>query len=366
MSSQPPLISVIVPVYNVEQWLGSCLESLCNQSYRNLEIICVEDASLDNSAQILGFYASRDPRIKIIMQQNAGLSGARNSGLAHATGDWVTGVDSDDWLLPDIYESVVPFLTDDVDMLMFGTDVVDDENNALLEKRQNYFRMVPPQIRGGDSPRTAEITPNLPQRINVCFWNKLWRRSIITNHSLRFPEGLIHEDEAFIRLFLPFARRWCYVPKIGYKYRLRQGSIMDNANRQDMQKKFSDCLSIGTFLHKAYTQGDPVPFAYEYLSAYLYHVYSLIQRNGGDWAAWAPLVEACRSMGGTPHDYRLPPLQPQSRISRFFVQKERCARIFRIGPIPLLMLRYGEDGKLAEWQTLAGIALASVKRLLKK
>ncbi len=364
--SPSPLISVIVPVYNVEQWLGQCLKSLCNQSYRNLEIICVEDASQDSSSQILGDYASRDPRIKIIMQQNAGLSGARNSGLAHATGDWVTGVDSDDWLLPDIYEYVIPFLTDDVDMLMFGTEVVDDGDNTLPEKRQNYFRMVPPQALGGDSPRAVEITPDLPQRINVCFWNKLWRRSIISDHSLRFPEGLIHEDEAFIRLFLPFARRWRYVPKIGYKYRQRQGSIMDNVNRQDMRKRNFQYLSIGTFLHKAYMQGEPVPFAYEYLSAYLCHVYPLIQRKGGDWTAWVPLVKACRGMSDIPHDYRLSYLLPQGRISRFFVQNERWARIFRIGPIPLLMLRYGEDGRLAEWQTLVGIALASVKRRLKK
>ena len=121
------LISVIVPVYNAAPWLRRCLDSICCQSYSNLEILCINDGSTDNSAVILDEYAAKDNRIRVITQQNAGLSAARNAGLENATGEWVTGVDADDYITPDVYEKAVACIAASVDMVAFGVQMVDDE-----------------------------------------------------------------------------------------------------------------------------------------------------------------------------------------------------------------------------------------------
>ena len=106
MEQNKPLISVIVPVYNVEKYVGRCITSNINQSYTNLEIIVVNDGSTDNSLSVCESYAAKDNRIKLITQENRGLSGARNTGLRHYTGEYVTFVDSDDW----IHRNMVEYL----------------------------------------------------------------------------------------------------------------------------------------------------------------------------------------------------------------------------------------------------------------
>lgn len=240
MNANLPLISVIVPVYKVEKWLEKCLDSICKQTYSNLEIICVDDASPDRCGEILDAYAEQDARIKVIHQKNMGLSGARNTGLEHATGEWITGVDSDDYLQPDIYAACAPHLTDEVDMLVFGTELIAEPGAAITEPQTRYF-ILPEE---GMYPVDATV----PQKINVCFWNKLWRRSIIEQHHLRFPQGLIHEDEAFTRLFLPFARRWYALPQTGYLYLQRQGSIMNAYTEHDRLKRVDNYLLIAQYL----------------------------------------------------------------------------------------------------------------------
>ena len=107
------MISIIVPVYNTAPYLPQCLDSLVNQTYRDIEIICVNDGSTDNSPDILKAYAERDSRILVIHQENLGLSGARNKGLESARGEWVMFVDSDDWIAPDMYEKLYHHLTED-------------------------------------------------------------------------------------------------------------------------------------------------------------------------------------------------------------------------------------------------------------
>ncbi|MBQ8256263.1 MAG: glycosyltransferase, partial [Alphaproteobacteria bacterium] len=97
-------LSVIIPVYNVAEYLAECLTSVCNQTLTDIEIICVNDGSTDNSGDILQDFAKQDTRIQIINQENAGLSAARNSGLNYSTGEYITVLDSDDWIALDYYE----------------------------------------------------------------------------------------------------------------------------------------------------------------------------------------------------------------------------------------------------------------------
>lgn len=209
-------VSVIVPVYNTAPWLRRCLDSICAQSYRNLEILCVNDGSTDNSAEILAEYAARDARIRVFTQENAGLSAARNTALMHATGEWIAGVDSDDYVAADVYEKAVACITEGVDAVFFGVQTV-DEMGAVIPDPMGYFSL---------PTENMPFSERLALRLNVCFWSKLWRRSFIAEHGLCFPDGLVHEDEAFYYLAAPWLRKAAFSPSIGYFYVQRSGSIM--------------------------------------------------------------------------------------------------------------------------------------------
>lgn len=228
-----PLISVIVPVYKTEAYLPKCLDSICGQTYRNLEIICVDDESPDRSGEILEEYARRDPRVKVILRKNGGLSAARNSGLSAATGEWVTGVDSDDFLEPDIYEKAVEKLSEQVDILVFGMQLVYEEGVSSTGL-ESYFKLPEEGVlEQGDLRMTYT---------NVCFCNKLWRRSLIEGHGVTFPEGLIHEDEFFYRCLAPHARGIYILPRTGYNYVQRAGSIVHSG--KSPMEKYRDVLPI--------------------------------------------------------------------------------------------------------------------------
>ena len=160
-----PLISVIVPVYNTAPWLRRCLDSICSQSYKNLEILCVNDGSPDNAAEILAEYVAKDSRLKIFTQENAGLSAARNTGLEHASGEWVTGVDSDDYLYPGIYEQAIKHCHEDVDMVFFGVQKVDDEDNIL---HPNQYFSLPKEYELTPGLRLTSLAHGLPKSIKHC------------------------------------------------------------------------------------------------------------------------------------------------------------------------------------------------------
>ena len=233
-------LSVIVPVYNTARWLRSCLDSICTQSYKNLEILCVNDGSTDNSAEILKEYADNDPRIKVFTQENSGLSAARNTGLKHATGEWVTGVDSDDTLCPGIYEQCIAHCSESVDMVFFGVRVITPEGKEL---NNDYFALP----EAGE----YELPPARAKQLNVCFCDKLWRRSMLTAHNLQFPVGLVHEDEAMYWLSAPYIRRIAICPSIGYSYLQREGSIINDTSLS-AQKRIERYMRILEYVYNEY------------------------------------------------------------------------------------------------------------------
>lgn len=213
--------------------MRKCLNSICGQTYRNLEIICVDDESPDRSGEILEEYARWDPRVKVVHRKNGGLSAARNSGLAAATGEWVTGVDSDDYLEPDIYEKAVEKLSEQVDILVFGTRLI-YEAGVKSTNLESYFELPEEGVlEQGDLRMTYT---------NVCFCNKLWRRSLIEEHGVTFPEGLIHEDEFFYRCLAPHAKGIYVLPHVGYYYVQRAGSIIHSGKTP--LEKYQDTVPV--------------------------------------------------------------------------------------------------------------------------
>lgn len=188
-----PLISVIIPVYNVEKYLRRCLDSVVAQTYRNLEIICVDDGSVDESGRICDQYAARDARIKVIHQENQGISAVRNRGLDAAEGEYIAFVDSDDYILEDMYKKMLDKLLDyNVDLCVCQWQYEFSDGRQVV-KKQN----IDPTIYGCKT--SLKFTHflykgNYESVVVVAVWNKLYRRALLD--TIRF-EGRIHEDEAF-------------------------------------------------------------------------------------------------------------------------------------------------------------------------
>ena len=242
-----PLISVIVPVYNVEKYLRKCLDSICGQTYRNLEILCVNDGSTDGSAAILEEYADRDKRIKVFRQKNAGLSAARNTALEVATGEWIAGVDSDDYLESDAFEYALAEADDQTDIITYGVqvtwqDVPDDP------RMQQYFDI---HFKGKHAA-SVDLISQSP----VTFWDKLWRKSLIDRFNCRFPVGLWYEDTYFYYALAPFARKISYRPDKKYHYVRRGGSIMSESTSSN--PKLFDRLRIALATLDFYKE-NPLP-----------------------------------------------------------------------------------------------------------
>ena len=217
MSVQNPMISVIVPVYKVETYLARCIESIVNQTYRNLEIILVDDGSPDSCPAMCDEWAKTDSRIKVEHKQNGGLSDARNAGMAAATGECVGFVDSDDWLAPEMYERLLMALQSD------GSDIAACSVEMVWEN-ETPSRMLTIQtncVLERDEAQLALIEEsNLKQPV----WYKLYRKEVVDG--IAFEKGKYHEDVFWSYQAVGNAKRVSIIDYVGYYYWQRSGSIM--------------------------------------------------------------------------------------------------------------------------------------------
>ncbi len=207
------MVSVVVPVYNVEAYLGECLQSILDQTYENLEIIVIDDGATDSSHRIAARYARRDPRVRVFRQRNAGLGAARNAGMKRVRGAFVTFVDSDDSLPTDAIENLMrPMRNRRVDLSVGGLT------------RFNSGRTWVPEwnTRVHSAPRRiSSINEHLPLVRNNYTVDKVYRRSFLERTNASFREGVPYEDQPLItRLFLA-ARGIAVVPQSVYNYRAR-------------------------------------------------------------------------------------------------------------------------------------------------
>lgn len=201
-------------MYNVEKYLGKCLQSLCRQEYSKYEVICVNDGSTDNSRTILSEWETRFPQMRVIDRENGGLSAARNTGLEAAKGEYVLFVDSDDW----VEYNMLSRLDSELD----GTDIVcfacrRTDNNT-------YDTLMPESNTGWDYFNRHALEY---RKVSfVCVWQRCYRREFLMANNLRFREGILHEDNEFTpRAFLK-ARTVKVISDVLYNYRVRPGSIM--------------------------------------------------------------------------------------------------------------------------------------------
>ena len=249
-------ISVLVPIYNAEKYIKRCIDSIINQSYKNIEVILIEDGSTDNSYNIIKEYQEKDDRIKIFSIENNGVADARNKAVDNSTGDYITFVDSDDYIEEDYIETLYTNLkkynsdiavcncfnvieeTGKKDYKTFGISEVKEYTNEEAVKNLFYYNFL------RHSP-----------------WGKLYKKEVWNN--IRFPLGKNYEDLAILyKLFLN-SKKVIYIPKEKYNYTIRKGSIVHNEIRKtdveaiieysqkildDITKNYKNLISAAEYL----------------------------------------------------------------------------------------------------------------------
>ena len=210
-----PLISVIVPVYNVEGYLNKCVQSLVTQKYQHLEIILVDDGSTDSSGKLCDELSLTDRRIKVIHKVNGGLSSARNVGLDAATGGYISFIDSDDYVASDFYESLLAVTASD--RTIACSHIVRVDENGVITPRKD------PHISGGRISSEDFVRELLLHIGDVSVCSKLFKRDLIG--SQRFDETKLNEDLLFVIDLLPKIDCIAFTGKVGYYYLCRTDSI---------------------------------------------------------------------------------------------------------------------------------------------
>lgn len=236
MNNNSFLISVIIPVYNAEQYLKRCMDSVIGQTYTKLEIIAVNDGSTDNSGKILDEYAKQDSRVKVIHQPNGGQASARNAALDCATGDLIANLDSDDYLELHAYETVIKNFDDDVDMVWFGNHVVGDADEKHMASQREFYRMK--ELGKMPLSKVAVVARS------GAVWNKVVRRNIIEKYKLRYPEGVIFEDLCFCACLYPLINNVNMLEDKLYFYMQRADSTMGIARSKSSEKSMDALRGI--------------------------------------------------------------------------------------------------------------------------
>ena len=245
-----PLVSVIVPVYNVEAYIEECLTSIVDQTYQQLEIIVIDDGSTDNSKEKVQPYLS-DKRVQLITQANKGLSGARNTGLEAATGKYILFVDSDDYIQLKTIEEVVKNLEKNhLDLLRFNGKAFIDELNKPIEQNSYDFshRLQEGRIYRGDLFKANRRTFVSPVYLYII------RRDVIEKNTIRFYEGILHEDELFTTQVFVAIKSMMYINQYYYNRRYRENSIMTNQSNERLTQTFDSYAVIYKELEKMYVQ----------------------------------------------------------------------------------------------------------------
>lgn len=225
-----PKVSVILPVYNVGRYLRQSLNSLINQTLKEIEIICVNDGSTDDSYEILEEYKAKDSRIKVIHKENKGTGAARNDGLRLATGECIGFVDPDDWVKPNMFERLYNEIKEkNLDIVMCMPDGYDEKND--INTPFPYF--VDANFENIIDDRIFNWHDLSPFAYPMCVWNKLYTKELFDKNNIEFAEGLDFEDHKVIFGTLLTAQKMYFIREKLYVYRFnREGSVLTDNNRR--------------------------------------------------------------------------------------------------------------------------------------
>jgi len=218
-----PMVSIVLPIYNVELYLEECLDSVLNQTYKNYELIAVNDGSTDSSRDILIAYEKKfSEKLMVIEQENKGLSAARNTGLEHANGTYIYFLDSDDWILPDTLSSCVSSLRkNDADLVVFNAKAFCDGMPEEHLKKLDYTRNLPNSAYKSGIKLFEDSRSVGTYIVQSCCY--MYRKDV--NRSLRFIEGILHEDHFFTTVLFLGSNKIEVLEDRFFQRRIRQNSI---------------------------------------------------------------------------------------------------------------------------------------------
>ena len=235
MSINSSLISIIVPVFNAEDYIEKCLQSLSKQSHKNIEIICVDDCSTDNSVNIIKQHINNDSRIKLYSTpQNSGPATTRNIGLDNAHGEYIMFCDNDDTYAEQMCEVMLKTMQEyDVDIVTCQSNIKNERYNTNLA---NYINGNPSGYLVFDNTNKAAI--------NVLLWNKIYKKQLIDKYKIRFPDGVSAEDDAFIMKYVSVSKTYYGLKYSLYKHLFRKSSFTNTLARFNLGKRKFDKIKI--------------------------------------------------------------------------------------------------------------------------
>lgn len=234
------LFSIIIPVYNVENYLERCLESVIGQNYHDFEVILINDGGTDKSAEICDRFAKNDNRIRVIHQENRGVSMARNVGISSAKGDYLMFLDSDDYISSDALESLSRFADNEVDVII--GDGISERSNHRLRHDINIT------VSDGKSFLKKAIAEDV---IPMVVWLHIYRNQFVKDNQLQFMPNVLHEDEEFVPRAFLCANKVVNTHICFYHYVVREGSI---TTAEDLRKNVGDLYVVCRRLYGIYEQ----------------------------------------------------------------------------------------------------------------
>lgn len=270
------MLSVIIPVHNSERYLKQCIESIIGQSYKNMEIIIVENNSTDSSKKICNDYVKKDKRIRLLSESKKGAAAARNRGLSEAKGDYITFVDSDDWLDQKAYEVVMSSIEkENADIACYSFDYVDESGDKLnwYTPRLNKYKAKKP-LEGFDIAKIFLTSKDIE---GFC-WNKVFRKSIFLQNRIRFEEEkTAYEDMAILFDAICCCQRAVVVPEKLYFYR-QMNSSLTHLDYENKNEEYND--SVNHIIRTAKKYGLTKQTEIFIASREIYSLYDSVKCNG--------------------------------------------------------------------------------------
>ena len=257
------MISVLVPVYNTNQYLPRCIDSILGQSFTDFELLLIDDGSTDGSAKICDAYAEKDSRIRVLHKENGSVSSARNLGLNEAKGEWVVFVDSDDW----ISDNCIKLLTEPLRNKEF--DIVVGDYRIIGEFPYNLELSLPE----GAYHETGITHTFCNGGIYIMSWNKLYRKEFLLKNQLAFEEGKVHEDEILAFEISCLEKSFYVVKSVTYYYRIRENSI---ATIKDRHLKLQRYIAVFQSIKEKVKRYEKVDGIYDHYLFFIRRVFRWI------------------------------------------------------------------------------------------
>ena len=236
-------ISVVVPVYNVEKYLEKCLNSIINQTYKNIEIIVVDDGSTDSCGQLCDEYAIMDKRIIVIHKKNGGLSDARNVGIDNATGKFICFIDSDDYVESNMIEKLYSVCKETNSDICCCGKFIENTSNTKISNSKDFF------ICSSEEALERMLTIN---DIETSAWDKIYKTSLFKNNDIKYPVNEIYEDMSTTYKVIDKAEKICHIPIPLYHYVIRNDSISHSPFYRKQLQLITNSQIIKEFIYSKY------------------------------------------------------------------------------------------------------------------